>query len=149
MEEGREKTSQVADALARIVDNVSAVRARIDAVAIAQREQKQATDALVASTQLVERLTGDNAEMSSSLAALAESLHASAASGADAARATTGGVSSLAQRGEWIAAASNELEHLTLSLREEAERIRRAVAEFRDGKALSNGIVTPALRPVL
>ena len=133
MGRGRAKTAQVADALERIVDTVSLVRARIEAVAAAQREQKSATDALVDSSLMVERLTGDNAGMAVSLAALAENLQQSSASGAEAVRSSTSLVDSVAHRGERIAAASDELQALTSSLRAEAERIRGAVAEFQAG----------------
>jgi methyl-accepting chemotaxis protein len=136
VETGRTKTSQVADALALIVDNVSAVRARIDAVVLAQREQKTATDALIESTLLVERLTGDNANLATTLSSLAEGLSASSASGAEAVSATTQGVTSVARRGERIAAASDELETLTRSLRSEADRIRSAISGFSHGDEL-------------
>ena len=137
VEQGRNKTAQVADALEQIVDNVNLVRARIDAVVMAQREQKMATDALVESTLLVERLTGDNAGMAVSLAALADNLQQSSASGAQAVRLTTSGVDAVARRGEAMASASAEIVALTGSLRGEAERIRGTVAEFRnDGNVI-------------
>ncbi len=136
VELGREKTALVADALARIVDSVNMVRARIEAVVAAQREQKRATDALVESTFLVERLTGENTDMAGSLATLAEHLEQSSSSGADAVRKTNDKVGSVAQRGERIATASHELLGLTGSLRGEAERIRGAVAEFKNDAAL-------------
>jgi methyl-accepting chemotaxis protein len=136
--QGREKTSQVADALEQIVDNVSLVRARIDAVVIAQREQKLATDALVESTLLVERLTSDNAAMAVSLAALADNLQQSSASGAQALSSTTAGVSAVAKRGERMAAASDEMLDLTASLSGEAERIRLAVSDFKNGDTLTS-----------
>src|SRR5579862_572749 len=103
VEAGRAKTSQVADALALIVDSVTAVRARIDAVVLAQREQKLATDSLIESTLLVERLTGDNTQIANTLSTLAEGLQTSSASGAQAVRSTTGGVNAVAQRGDRIA----------------------------------------------
>ncbi len=136
VQHGRTKTSQVADALERIVDNVNHVRARIEGVVIAQQEQKLATDNLLESTLLVERLTGDNAEMASSLAALAENLSQSSQSGATAVRETSEGVNAVAMRGERIAQGSDLILELTSSLRQEAERIRKAVAEFTDGNAL-------------
>ncbi len=136
---GREKTALVADALARIVDSVNMVRARIEAVVSSQREQKRATDALVESTFLVERLTGDNTTMAGSLAALAEQLEQSSASGADAVRKTNESVNAVAQRGERLAAASHGLLSLTGSLRGEAQRIRGAVAEFTEGGAALGG----------
>jgi methyl-accepting chemotaxis protein len=89
VERGREKTAQVADALELIVDSVSLVRSRIDAVVMAQREQKQATDALVESTLLVERLTGDNASMAVALSALAEKLQQLSSSGSQAVQSGT------------------------------------------------------------
>ena len=135
VQQGRAKTSQVADALSLIVDSVSLVRARIEGVVIAQREQKQATDALVESTLMVERLTGDNAHLANTLSDLAEALQSSSASGAEAVRSTTGGVHAVAKRGERIAEASDELQELTASLRAEAERIRSAIAglSYSDG----------------
>ena len=136
---GREKTSQVADALALIVDSVSAVRARIDAVVLAQKEQKVATDSLIESTLLVERLTGDNTQLASTLSSLAEGLQSSSASGAEASRSTTGGVNAVAARGERIASASDELSELTTALREEADRIRNAIAGFSGGDSLPGG----------
>lgn len=133
VESGRAKTSQVADALARIVDNVNAVRERIGSVVHAQREQKQATDSLVESTLLVERLTGDNVHMAQALSTLAGNLQTSSNSGAQAVRDTSEDVSAVAQRGERIASATQELQSLTGALHGEAERIRAAVAEFRTG----------------
>ncbi|MGH7738444.1 MAG: methyl-accepting chemotaxis protein [Candidatus Tyrphobacter sp.] len=139
--QGRAKTSQVAGALAQIVENVAAVRQRIDAVVFAQREQKGATDSLVDSTRLVERLTADNAQLAKTLATLAGDLQNSSAQGADAARSTMGGVRAVAGRGDAGAAASNELKALTLSLRDEAQRIRTAIAGFSpaDRLAPANG----------
>ncbi|HUZ50070.1 MAG TPA: methyl-accepting chemotaxis protein [Candidatus Dormibacteraeota bacterium] len=136
MEQGREKTAQVADALARIVDSVNLVRARIDAVVKSQREQKQATDALVESTLMVERLTTDNAQLATTLMALADALEISSSSGAQAVGETTQGVEAVAARGERIAEASDQLQALTASLRAEAERIRGAVSGFTGGTAL-------------
>ncbi|HTX59996.1 MAG TPA: methyl-accepting chemotaxis protein [Verrucomicrobiae bacterium] len=136
VEVGRSKTSQVADALALIVDSVTAVRARIDAVVLAQKEQKVATDALIESTLLVERLTGDNTQLASTLSSLAEGLQGSSSSGAEAVRSTTGGVGAVAARGERIAAASDELAELTTALRDEADRIRGAMAGFSHGDRL-------------
>ncbi len=131
VEHGRSKTSQVADALERIVDSVNIVQHRVEAVVMAQREQKSATDALIESTLLVERLSGDNAGMAASLSTLSEKLERSADAGAEAVRVTTSLVDSVTHRGERIAAASDEMQALTTSLRDEAERIRGAVAEFR------------------
>lgn len=128
--QGRAKTSQVASALAQIVDNVKSVRQRIDAVVLSQREQKGATDSLVDSTRLVERLTADNAQLAKTLASLAGDLQGSSAQGREATRSTMSGVQAVASRGEGIAAASNELKALTLSLRDEADRIRAAIAGF-------------------
>lgn len=132
VEQGREKTAQVSDSLALIVDSVNAVRSRIEGVVRAQQEQKNATDALVESTLLVERLTGDNAEMAVSLAHLAENLQSSSASGAQAVEDTSAGVQAVTSRGERIADSSNAITQLTESLRTEAERIRTAVAGFRN-----------------
>ncbi|HVA28998.1 MAG TPA: methyl-accepting chemotaxis protein [Candidatus Baltobacteraceae bacterium] len=132
VEQGRVKTTQVADALERIVDSINQVRGRIEAVVMAQREQKQATDSLVQSTLLVERLTDDNAGMAVSLAGLAENLQSTSASGAEAVRATTSGVNAVAQRGERIAHGSDEMLELTESMRGEAKRIRGTVADFHD-----------------
>jgi methyl-accepting chemotaxis protein len=137
VEQGRTKTSQVADALERIVDSVNQVRGRIEAVVFAQREQKMATDALVESTLLVERLTDDNAGMAVSLATLAENLEQSSASGAEAVRSSNGSVRAVSERGERIAARSNEMLELTRSMTREADRIRAAVADFSDGEALA------------
>lgn len=131
VERGREKTAQVSDALERIVDSVSAVRARIEAVVHAQREQKQATDALLQSTLLVERLTGDNVAMAQELSTLAVTLQQLSASGATSVQSGRSNVGAVAQRGSRIAAASSEMRELTASLRNEAERIRAAVADFR------------------
>ncbi len=139
VEAGRTKTSQVAEALALIVESVSGVRARIDAVVMAQKEQKKATDSLIESALLVERLTGDNTELASTLSELADGLQSSSASGADAVRSTASGVSSVAARGERIASASAELEELTSALRDEAERIRGAIAGFSNGDSLTGG----------
>ncbi len=136
VEQGRTKTSQVADALERIVDSVNIVQHRIEAVVLAQREQKHATDALIESTLLVERLTGDNAGMAASLLVLAEKLERSAGAGAGAVGGATSLVASVTQRGERIAAASDEMQALTTSLRDEAERIRSAVGEFRQDATL-------------
>ncbi len=133
---GRAKTSQVARSLVQIVDNVKAVRARIDAVVLAQREQKGATDSLVDSTRLVERLTSDNAQLSKTLAKLAADLQGSSAQGQQAARSTIDDVQAVASRGEGIAAASIELKALTLSLRDEADRIRAAIAGFSPAERL-------------
>jgi methyl-accepting chemotaxis protein len=158
---GRTKTTQVADALAQIVDNMKAVRERIDAVVHAQREQKNATDSLVDSTLLVERLTGDNAQLAKTLAKLAADLHGSSAHGERAARSTIEGVQAVAKRGEGIAAASAELQALTLSLRDEADRIRAAIAGFTSANRVSrnglpethsvsrNGVKLKGLRSVL
>jgi methyl-accepting chemotaxis protein len=136
VEVGRGKTAEVADALALIVDSVTSVRARIDAVVMAQREQKIATDSLINSTLMVERLTGDNTTLANTLSELAVELQSSSASGAKAVGETTSGVSNVAQRGERIATASKELQDLTTSLRDEADRIRGAVAGFTHGKRL-------------
>ena len=137
VEQGREKTAQVSDSLALIVDSVQAVRSRIEAVVQAQQEQKNATDALVESTLLVERLTGDNAEMAVSLASLAENLQQSSASGAHAVSETTQGVQAVTSRGQRIADSSSAITQLTDSLRMEAERIRSAVAGFRNDQISS------------
>ena len=137
VESGREKTSLVADSLAAIVDNVSSVRERIDAVVIAQQEQKFATDSLLESTLLVERLTGENAEMAQALSTLAIQLEASSQAGAKAVTSTAADVSAVAQRGERIAGSTEELRALTGSLQGEAERIRGAVAGFHEDGALS------------
>jgi methyl-accepting chemotaxis protein len=139
VEIGRGKTAEVADALALIVDSVTSVRARIEAVVIAQKEQKIATDSLIQSTLLVERLTGDNTLLASNLSELAGELQSSSASGAQAVGATTGGVSAVAARGERIATASGELQELTVALREEADRIRGAVSGFTHGDKLKGG----------
>lgn len=150
--QGRSKTSQVANALAQIVDNVKGVRGRIDQVVLAQREQKGATDSLVDSTLLVERLTADNAQLAKTLAKLAADLQGSSEEGEQAARSTIDGVHAVAQRGEGIAAASAELKALTLSLRDEAERIRAAIAGFSPVERLpagGNGAKPTALRRVL
>ncbi len=146
--QGQAKTSQVAVALAQIVENVKAVRSRIDTVVHAQREQKGATDSLVGSTRLVERLTADNAQLAKTLATLAVDLQAGSAQGQQAARSTIGGVQAVASRGEGIAAASNELKALTLSLRDEAERIRAAIAGFSSVDRLP-GTRTNGAKPVL
>jgi phage-related tail protein len=110
---------------------VNHVRERIEAVVRAQREQKRATDALVESTLLVERLTGDNAAVAGALARLSVNLEQSAQLGSQAVRATAEAVSAVARRGERIAEGSDVILSLTSSLREEAERIRGAVAGFR------------------
>ncbi|MHB8461390.1 MAG: methyl-accepting chemotaxis protein [Vulcanimicrobiaceae bacterium] len=136
VESGREKTSLVADSLAAIVDNVSAVRERIDAVVLAQREQKSATDSLVESTLLVERLTSENAQMAGALSVLATQLEASSQAGSQAVTSTAADVSAVAQRGERIAASTDELRALTGSLQTEAERIRGAVSGFHTDGAL-------------
>ncbi len=133
---GREKTALVAEALKRIAESVVAVRERIDAVVRAQREQKQATDALIGSTLEVERMTGENAQFAQSLADLAGGLQQSSAEGAQAVRSTTALVDEVTRRGEHLAAATAELRELTATLRSEAERIRGAVAGFRDDRAL-------------
>lgn len=137
VESGRQKTSQVTRALAEIIENIGSMRARIDAVVRAQREQKIATDSLVESTLAVERLTGDNAQVAQSLAQLAANLERSALLGSEAVSATAGGVQAVVGRGERIAATSAELETLTKSLRAEAERIRAAVSGFRSDRALN------------
>jgi methyl-accepting chemotaxis protein len=139
VEVGRGKTAEVADALALIVDSVTGVRARIDAVVIAQKEQKLATDSLIQSTLLVERLTGDNTQLASTLSNLAVELQSSSASGAQAVGETTSGVSNVAARGERIASASGELQELTTALRDEADRIRGAVSGFTHGDSLTGG----------
>lgn len=131
VESGREKTSQVTRALGEIIENIGSMRARIDAVVRAQREQKTATDSLIESTLAVERLTGDNAQVAQSLEQLAADLERAAVLGSEAVSATAGGVQSVVGRGERIAATSAELEMLTKSLRAEAERIRAAVSGFR------------------
>jgi methyl-accepting chemotaxis protein len=130
VESGRQKTSQVTRALAEIIENIGTMRARIDAVVRAQREQKIATDSLIQSTLAVERLTGDNTQVAQSLAQLAADLERSALLGAQAVSATAGGVQAVVGRGERIATTSAELEALTQSLRAEAERIRAAVSGF-------------------
>jgi methyl-accepting chemotaxis protein len=137
VERGREKTSQVSDALERIVDSVSSVRARIQAVVQAQREQKQATDSLVESTLLVERLTGDNAAMAGSLSSLAVDLQQLSDSSSQSVRSGRGDVQNVVTRGGRMASASDEMRELTKELRTEAERIRAAVAGFR-GDGLSS-----------
>jgi methyl-accepting chemotaxis protein len=145
VEVGRAKTTQVADALSLIVDSVSAVRARIDVVVMAQREQKTATDSLIESTLLVERLTGENTELSNSLYTLAETLSDSSDSGATAMRSSSGGVAAVAARGGRIASASDELVELTTSLRNEADRIRKAISGFSEnGGADKLPTATPA-----
>ncbi len=149
--QGRTKTSQVATALAQIVENVKGVRGRIDRVVLAQKEQKGATDSLVDSTLLVERLTADNAQLAKTLAKLAADLQGSSEEGEQAARSTIDGVHAVAQRGEGIASASAELKALTLSLRDEAERIRAAIAGFSAVERLpgGNGAKPAALPSVL
>ena len=106
---------------------------------MAQKEQKLATDSLIQSTLLVERLTGDNTQLASTLSDLAVELQSSSASGAEAVGATTGGVAAVAARGERIANASGDLAELTTSLRDEADRIRGAVAGFTHGDRLPGG----------
>jgi methyl-accepting chemotaxis protein len=138
VESGRRKTSQVSAALAQIIENIASMRARIDAVVRAQREQKSATDALIESTLAVERLTGDNAQLAQSLAELAKGMEDAARLGAGAVGDTSRGVQSVVARGERIASASADLEVLTKSLRAEAERIRSAVSGFRSDRALSS-----------
>jgi methyl-accepting chemotaxis protein len=130
VESGRQKTSQVTRALEEIIENIGSMRARIDAVVRAQREQKVATDSLIQSTLAVERLTGDNTQVAQSLAKLAANLERSALLGAQAVSSTAGGVQAVVGRGERIATTSAELETLTKSLRAEAERIRAAVSGF-------------------
>jgi methyl-accepting chemotaxis protein len=139
VEVGRGKTAEVADALALIVDSVTSVRARIDAVVIAQKEQKLATDSLIKSTLLVEKLTGDNTQLASTLSELAVELQSSSASGAQAVGETTSGVNNVAARGERIATASDELQGLTTALRDEADRIRGAISGFTHGDRLKSG----------
>jgi methyl-accepting chemotaxis protein len=139
VEVGRTKTSEVADALSLIVESVTMVRARIDAVVMAQKEQKVATDSLIESTLLVERLTGDNTQLASTLSSLAEGLQGSSASGAEGVRSATEGVASVTSRGERIAVGSDEIEKLTHALRDEAERIRGAIAGFSQGDSLPGG----------
>ena len=112
------------------------MRARIDSVVHAQRDQKTATDSLVESTRGVERLTEDNAQVALSLAELAADLKRSAGLGAQAVTVTLGGVQAVVGRGERIASTSAELESLTKSMRTEAERIRAAVSGFRHDRAL-------------
>jgi methyl-accepting chemotaxis protein len=139
VEKGRQKTELVSDALSRIVDNIQLMRARIESVVLAQKEQKVATDSLVDSTHTVERTTAENSSFAQTLSTLADQLQSSASSGASAVRSTSSDVSSVAQRGERIAAASSELQTLTSSLRAEAERIRAAVSGFRTNGALPEG----------
>ena len=131
VESGRQKTVQVTRALEEIIENIQSMRMRIDAVVNAQREQKLATDSLIESTLAVERLTGDNAQVAQSLAKLAADLERSALLGAQAVGSTSSGVQAVVARGERIAVTSAELETLTKSLRQEAERIRSAVSGFR------------------
>ncbi|GAC1393705.1 MAG: hypothetical protein NVSMB31_13300 [Vulcanimicrobiaceae bacterium] len=138
---GRQKTELVSDALSRIVDNIQLMRARIEAVVLAQKEQKVATDSLVDSTLTVERTTAENSTFAQTLSTLADQLQDSASSGATAVRSTASDVSSVAQRGERIAAASSELQSLTASMRAEAERIRAAVAGFHSNGTLTEGDV--------
>lgn len=137
VESGRQKTAQVATALAQIIENIASMQQRIDSVVLAQHDQKTATDALIESTLAVERLTMDNAQLAQSLAALAKGLEDAARLGAGAVGVTSNGVNAVVQRGERIALASADLEALTTSLRAEAERIRSAVSGFRSDRALS------------
>lgn len=137
VESGRKKTAEVSAALNEIIENITLMRACIDAVVLAQREQKQATDALIDSTYAVERLTTDNAQLAQSLERLAQGLEEAARLGAGAVGNTAGGVQNVLARGERIAQNSAELETLTKSLRAEAERIRSAVSGFRSDRALS------------
>jgi methyl-accepting chemotaxis protein len=137
VESGRQKTAQVTGALAQIVANIASMRASIDSVVRAQREQKAATDALIESTLAVERLTSDNAQLAQSLADLAKNLEDASRLGAGAVSETSNGVRSVVTRGERIALTSAELETLTRSLRAEAERIRSAVSGFRGDRALN------------
>ncbi len=139
VEVGRGKTAEVADALALIVDSVTSVRARIDAVVLAQKEQKRATDFLIESTLLVEKLTGDNTELAGTLSELAVELQSSSASGAQAVGETTAGVGNVAARGARIATASGDLQELTAALRDEADRIRGAISGFTLGDRLKSG----------
>jgi methyl-accepting chemotaxis protein len=153
VEQGRAKTSQVARALGHIVDSAKAVRERISDVVGAQKEQKSATDSLVGSTIRVEKLTGDHVQVAKNLAQLAANLHGSSIQGEQAALSTIEGVHAVAKRGEGIASASAELKALTLALREEADRIRSAIAGFSPVNRLpqsGNGAKKPsALRSVL
>jgi methyl-accepting chemotaxis protein len=137
VERGREKTTQVSDALERIVDSVSAVRARIASVVQSQREQKRATDSLVESTLLVERLTGDNAEMAGALSSLAVNLQQLSDSSTASVRTGRSDVQNVVTRGERMASASDEMRALTEAMRKEAERIRGTVADFH-GDALGS-----------
>jgi methyl-accepting chemotaxis protein len=137
VESGRERTREVSAALNEIIENITLMRACIDAVVLAQHEQKQATDALIDSTYGVERLTTDNAHLAQSLERLAQGLEEAARLGAGAVGNTAGGVQNVLARGERIAQYSGELESLTASLRAEAERIRTAVSGFRHDRALS------------
>ncbi len=70
--------------------------------------------------------------MAVSLASLAENLQQSSESGAQAVSETTAGVQAVTSRGERIADSSSAITQLTDSLKEEAERIRAAVAGFRN-----------------
>jgi len=136
VQRGQTNTSQVVEALVGIVDSVGAVRMRIDAVLRSQQEHKKASDSLVESTLLVERLAGDNVQLAQSLSSLAESLQDLSASNAEAVRATTGGVKAVAARGERLANGSDDLLALTGSLRAEADRIRAAIIAFSTGSPL-------------
>lgn len=147
VERGREKTELVSDGLSRIVDDISSMQARIEAVVLAQKEQKVATDSLVDSTMTVERMTAENAGFAHSLSTLSDRLQSSATAGAGAVRTTSGDVSSVASRGERIASASAELQSLTGSLRAEAQRIRAAVAGFSADPALGKDGETGKLPP--
>ncbi len=138
VESGRQKTSLVTGALEKIVENARSMRSRIDAVVLSQREQKSATDSLLESTLLLERMTGENAGLAQSLSDLSARLLASSSNGAVAVQSTSTDVASVAQRGERLAGATEELRKLTLSLRNEAERIRSAVSGFHDGEAIAN-----------
>lgn len=150
VEQGREKTAQVSEALKTIVETIGRMRVRIDAVVRAQNEQKNATDSLVQSTLLVEKMTNDNAEFAQTLSELSDALRGSATAGATAVSTTTQGVEAIVTRGTRIAAASAELEALTTSLREEATRIRGAVSGFRTPAGLTERpSETKRLPPVL
>ena len=137
VESGRQRTAEVSTALGEIIENITLMRACINAVVNAQHEQKQATDALIESTYAVERLTTDNVHLAQSLERLAQGLEEAARLGAGAVGNTAGGVQNVLARGERIAQYSGELESLTASLRAEAERIRSAVSGFRADRALT------------
>ncbi len=152
VERSRTKRELVTHSLTDIVQNVKVVRDHIDAMVSAQRNQKTATDSLVGSMSRVEKLTAGNAQLAKTLAKLAADLHGSSAQGESAAHATIAGVQAVAKRGEGIAAASAELKALTLSLRDEADRIRAAIAGFSSVNRLpsGNGAAKPSpLRTVL